>query len=423
MGVGRILKKIIGNKGITRLKVARGIYRYAICRAKEPEKFTECDSQWQLSKVYQEPRKHVFFGYYDIQQFNTAHDKLLLTKVTKDADTKRDKAELVWIDIQTDTEHLISSTSAWCWQQGARLRWHPVFENTVLFNDVKDGHYITRVWDLLNNEQIREYPRALYDITPDMRWGFSLNYSRLQRLRPGYGYNTIPDETEQIKAPKNDGLFLVNLDTGESKLLVSLFDLSDKTPESIELWNYINHISVSPSGKRLIFFHIWTPDTTARWMVSLYSINVDGSDLKCLEHEYRTSHYCWIDDDHILTTAGGFPKHESRYMTYDIVTGNRTILEGDMFAFDGHPTILKDKDWFVTDTYPLQNCRQILYRGNIKTGEYQPILNIFSDPRMYDEKRCDLHPRVTPDGNVISIDSTAQDGRRAVYILKKTKGE
>jgi hypothetical protein len=419
MGIKNKVKRIIGNKSISKLKYVRGVYRYCESKAKDKSSYKIKDSDWTLWKEYQESDKHVFFGYYDIQQLNDNQDKALITKIPLHVDTRMDNAELLWVDLENGEEHCISQTSAWCWQQGARLRWHPENKAAVLFNDVSEGHYITRIWNIDTNTEIKKYPRALYDVTPNMKYGFSLNYSRLQRLRPGYGYNKLPDETIDAKAPDNDGLFRVDLDTNEITLLVSLHDLSEKSPESIDLWNYINHISVSPNGKRLIFFHIWTPGVTARWMVALYSINVDGTDLKCLEKNYRASHYCWMNDDQILITAGGFSNKESRYIIYDIPSGERRILKGKMLKYDGHPTVSLDKKTFVTDTYPIGNNRQILYRCSVDTGECKPILDFFSDSRMFEEKRCDLHPRVTRDGKYISIDTTCRDGKRSVIILRK----
>ena len=419
MGIKNKVKRVIGNKNISNLKCVRGVCRYCKYKVRDKSNYKIQDADWTLWKEYQEPDKHVFFGYYDIQQLNNNQERALFTKISLNADTRKDNAELFWSDLINGEEHYISQTSAWCWQQGSRLRWHPENDAVVLFNDVLENEYITRVWNIETNTEIKKYSRALYDITPDMKYGFSLNYSRLQRLRPGYGYNKLPDETIDVMAPDNDGLFRVNLETNEIELLVSLHDLSEMSPESIDLWNYINHISVSPSGKRLIFFHIWTPSVTSRWRVALYSINTDGTELKCLEKDYRASHYCWMNDDQILITAGGFSNKESRYIIYDILSGKRKLLNGEMFKYDGHPTVSSDKKTFIIDTYPIGNSRQILYSGSVENGECRPILDLFSNPRMFEEKRCDLHPRVTRDGKYISIDTTYRKGKRSVIILKK----
>lgn len=419
MGVKNRIKNMLGDEGIAKIKVVRGKLKHVKYRILGGSKYHLKSSEWKVSRVFESPDKHVFFGYYDVQQFNRELDKLLITKVPCHADTRKDVAELYWVDVKTGKEHKIAETVAWCWQQGARLRWHPVETNTVLFNDKAEDHYVTREWDIETNREVRCIPCALYDVTPDMRYGFTLNFSRLQRLRPGYGYNTLPDKTENEKAPTSEGLFRLDIETGKCILMVSIDRLSELMPESIGLWNYLNHISVSPSGKRVVFFHIWTPATTSRWMVALYCINADGSELKCLEHEYRTSHYDWIDDDHILTTAGGFKNKESRYIIYNVITGERTILDGKMLKYDGHPTVMADKRQFITDTYPQKNGKQKLYIADSENGNDLTILDIYSDPRLYEEKRCDLHPRVTPDGQHILIDSTFKGCKRSVMLIEK----
>ena len=40
-------------------------------------------------------------------------------------------AQLCWVEEDTGIFHPIAETRAWCWQQGCRLRWHPVLPDTV----------------------------------------------------------------------------------------------------------------------------------------------------------------------------------------------------------------------------------------------------------------------------------------------------
>ena len=85
-----------------------------------------------------------------------------------------------------------------------------------------------------------------------------MNFSRLQRLRPGYGYKIVPDYSENIKVPHEDGIFLYSFNNREQELLVSLIEISkvepDKTMENAE--HYFNHISFSPYSNDFIFFHL-----------------------------------------------------------------------------------------------------------------------------------------------------------------------
>lgn len=424
MSMKATIKKMIGPKNLQRVKGVKGAMKHF--KNNLPGRsahFVQRSEAWEAPTVFSLPGKHVFFGYYDIQQLNNAQDKMLVTVIPQKADTKKDAAQLQWVDLATGKYHAIANTWAWCWQQGARLRWHPIQADVVLYNDVENGQYVMRAFDLRQNKEASVYPRAMYDVTPDFQYGLSLNYSRLQRLRPGYGYNTLPDQTQNEKVPKNDGIFLVDLNTNAQELIISYDRLVELTPEAANEWNYINHISIAPDGSRFMFFHLWTPGAGARWHAKLYTANMDGSELICLEEEYITSHYCWRNGNELLTTSVGFGGSESHYIMYNISEKSRKILTNDHLKHDGHPTYLSDSTHLITDTYPLKGCMQHVFSDSVAGDDYEPICDIYSDPRMFDEKRCDLHPRVTPDNRIVTIDSTFAGGKRSVLLFKKRKPE
>lgn len=315
--------------------------------------------------------------------------------------------------------HYLTTTEAWCWQQGARLCWHPTRSDTVVFNEVSGDHYITCSYSLATGKKIQIANRACYDVTQDIRYGLSLNYSRLQRLRPGYGYDKLPDLTVKEKVPYGDGIFLVDFENDESKLVISYEQLVNLSPSSENEWNYINHISIAPSGDKFMFFHLWTPAVGSRWKAKLYVANLDGNDLHCIEEEYITSHYCWKSSHELLTTTVGVDGKRSYYFIYDVDSGQRTELLSEHLTNDGHPSCLPDGKHFITDTYPLEHCMQHLFSEALDSTDYKPICDLFSDPRMYGEKRCDLHPRVTPDGKIITVDSTFKNCTRSVLLFNR----
>lgn len=413
MGVKSKLKKLVGRKGIRRIRAMKAQLGYLRTR-RNAGCLRLLSPEWEAPAVFSLPDKHVFFGYYDIPQLQD--DKLLLTAVSRKADPRKDAAQLYWVDISTGEYHKIGQTRAWCWQQGARLRWHPALESTVLYNDLEDGHYVCRLHSL-ENGRISTMPRALYDLTPDGRWGLSLNYSRLQRLRPGYGYGVLPDATEGRCAPRDDGIFLVDAQSGESRLVVSYERLVELCPEAAEQQNYVNHISVSPDGSRFLFFHLWTSGVGQRWNGRLYTVRLDGSELRCVEKEFIPSHYCWNGPDRLLITSVGFGGSHSYYYLYDLTARTRQQLPGQELVRDGHPTCFGDGTRFVADTYPMDGAMQRLFTADL-AGNCEPICQLYSDPRLFDEQRCDLHPRITPDGGTITVDSTLREGKRAVVLLQ-----
>ena len=411
MGMKQKIKKLIGVKNQQRIKAVKAHIKYRKTRS-NAGKLVMGDG-WGEPVIFDLPNQHLFFGYYDIQQIQG--DKLLAMAVPRKADTKKDPATLYWVDVPTGQYHELGQTKAWCWQQGSRLRWHPAMPDTVLFNDMDGQQYVCRMANL-DGKIMKTIPHAIYDITADGRFGLSLNYSRLQRLRPGYGYHTLPDKTAEENVPKNDGIFLIDMDTGAEKLIISYEQLLRNVPETENQKHYVNHISISPDGSRFLFFHLWTPAVGSRWNGRLYVANLDGSDLHCLEDGFIPSHYCWGGSDKLLITSVGFSGAPSYYYQYDLTAQTKTKLENPHLVQDGHPTFLSDDNNFLTDTYPLSGSMQRLFLSNQADT---PICQIYSDPRLFEEKRCDLHPRLTPNDDIITIDSTFRDGKRCVILLHR----
>lgn len=417
MGMKAAVKRLLGRKGLGAIRTLKAYKRYFATRRNAGRLELRSDD-WAEPVVYSLPEEHVFFGYYDLQQLSPGGDKLLVTTVPRKAVTGRDSARLRWVDVVSGQFHDIAATRAWCWQQGSRLRWHPTLPDTVLYNDVEGDRYVCRVFDL-HKGIIQTLPRALYDITPDGRFGLSLNYSRLQRLRPGYGYDALPDATAGQRVPQEEGIFLVDLQSGQQRLAVSLEQLAALDRSVGDGTNYVNHISVAPDGSRFLFFHLWIPASGQRWDGRLYTARIDGSELQCVEREFIPSHYCWDGSDRLLITSVGFGGAPSYYYSYDLTAGTRRQVPGKQLVQDGHPSILTEDGQFLSDTYPMEGAMQKLFTAQLPTGQCQPICQVYSDPRLFDEKRCDLHPRATPEGDVITFDTTFRGGKRSMVLLRR----
>lgn len=356
--------------------------------------------------MYHIKGKDVFFGYYDLQQYNNEGTKLLAHIVDKKADTSTKTAEIVWFEKGNDKPHKIGETRAWCWQQGSRLRWHPTKEDTVLYNDLEDGKYVLKEVNILNGES-KTICGALYDVDKTFTNGLTLNFPRLQRLRPGYGYNSIDDVTKNDKAPKNEGVVHIDINTGKETLLFSLEELAKDFDGDEQ--HYINHICISPSGDKFTFFHIWTKSADTPLKMRFYVSDINGKNLKLLEKDWRISHYCWLKDGNMLATTV-----DGKYVIYNVTTGEKKVIESEHLVRDGHPTQLKTG--FISDTYPKKDSLQYLFRIGFDGKDYKEILRAFSEPRRYGEQRCDLHPRVTANG-MVTIDSTCKDGVRSILAF------
>lgn len=411
-----LMQKVLGKKGFEKLIFCRNNVRHikASITGKVGEIHFSDDRRYT---EYGVPGKNVFFGYYHLDQYNSDMGKMLAHVVKNHANPAKDRAALVWIDANDKTIHKIAETKSWSWQQGARLRWHPVQNDIVLYNDYENGKYVTKSVDIKTGEN-RVLCRALYDLDSTASFGLSLNFDRLQRLRPGYGYSCQADDTVGEKIPEKDGVFAVDINSNKERLLFSLSELaSDIKKENV--YHYINHLSISPSGKRFMFFHIWTEDASAQWNMRFYVANNDGSGLTMLEDDVRVSHYCWVDDDSLLATRRVSGK-EFQHVLYNLKTGDKIVNSSNLINKDGHPSMIGNG--FITDTYPQGNMMQYIYLSTV-SGEYgEEICKLFGDPICYGEHRCDLHPRVFK-GKHITIDTTYKGKLRTILSFDLNEKE
>lgn len=423
MGVKSRIKSIVGPERLSNIKGI--VYHYGcLTYLNLPNKSKlEWDKKYlSLKREFGENNLHVFRGYYDLEYVSNNEQFFLCHRLPLNAHLNRDtKCEIGYYDLIDGNFVKITDTSAWCWQQGSRLRWHPLHDNQVIFNDVSKNGYCAKVYDISNKNCIDVIDWPLYDITPNFKWGLSLNYSRLQRLRPGYGYNYFEDYTEDMAAPKQDGIILVDLENHKSKIIYTVFDLAQKIDPQLKYIHYLNHISVSPDGSKFMFFHIYMQPEKKGWNTILYVSDIEGNECKMLEKVDRVSHYCWIDEIHLMVTCR---KENGReyYCTYNIESGEKEVVSVNGLDIDGHPSPLKLSNQFLTDTYPQKYSIQRMMTYSLKSEGVNNIMSIYHDYRLRGEKRCDLHPSVSKNANIISVDTTYKQKKRSILLFERVGG-
>jgi len=385
---------------------------------KKRKRFMVNENEVKQYAFFQVKNKHVFFGYYDLSQFNYDGSKMLVHTVCSQAKPNSHYADIGYFDLTNKGFHIISQTQAWCWQQGARLRWHPLEVSKVLYNDVSDGNYVTKVVDI-NSNKTEIISAALYDVSNDFMYGVSLNFSRLERLRPGYGYTALTDLTKDDKAPNNDGLFLIELASGEKKLITSLKELAIEHDPNLSSEHYINHVSFCPDGRKFIFFHISVnTEKQSRRKVDLclYDINTETIDL--IESDYNTSHYAWRSGDELLTTVKN-KEGGSSYVLYDLSKKLKTVICHKGLKRDGHPSFLHTNSGFISDTYPDESNFQNVFLYDMNKNETFFISEFYHKPVKSSEMRCDLHPRLWcgKGREIITVDTTCKSGLRKIFMM------
>jgi hypothetical protein len=358
------------------------------------------------------PKFH-WFGYYDKFQLDVSGRYLLCMEV--DFEHRLPKSnEIVkigMVDLADGDKWIeLGESRAWCWQQGCMLQWRPRSDREVVWNDREGDRFVCRVLDIKTGKR-RTLPRAIGSLSPDGKLAVCEDFSRIWNFRAGYGYAGIPDKYADQAAPAEIGVWRMDMETGETRMLVSVADLvkipypqqrpSDK--------HYVNHLSWNSDGTRLLMFNRWAG---AGQPTRVFTIDADGRDLRLLSAR-KASHWTWRDAEHVLIWA------EGAYRLYkDDGTGEpkETLWQ----APNGHQTYLPDthNQWLVTDTYPYgAKKEQIVYLFHVPTGRFV-LLGRF--PSTYGgEWRCDSHPRVSRDGRLVIIDSPhGGDGRQQhiIYI-------
>ena len=365
------------------------------------------------------PRHH-FFGYYDKTPWN-AEQRLVLAHEVQFNDRPPvvdDVATVGVIDLTAGNRFVpLGQTLAWNWQQGAVPQWDPrAPAERFFYNDRRDGRFCAVLRDV-SGDEIGQYDQPIYALTPDGRYGFSLNFARLQCHRPGYGYAGIADPWADAHHPEADGIWRMDLAAGTSSLIVSLAELAhrDQDPTMRDVHHWINHLQVAPSGQRLAFFHIWRIGDTG-WHVRLYSMDVGGGAVRCVLDTDFVSHYDWLDDERLLIWARDAGARGNFYLC-DVRDGSRTTIGAGILTEDGHCSFSPDRRWVLNDTYPDRYGMRTLMLYRWADGRRIDLARLYSPKaRWWGEIRCDLHPRWSRDATRVCIDSV-HDGTRQIYVL------
>ena len=369
--------------------------------------------------LFREPDKQVFFGYYDISPFSADVKYLLATRTLLGNVSPAPQGELVvgYYALNENNRLFIElgRTTTWCWQQGCRVQWYPSpSSEQVLYNRLVNERYGCVIQNIHTKEMVREYSRPIYCVSQDGQWGLSLDFSRLQRLRPGYGYTTLPDTSAMESVPQDNGIWRINMETGEERFLFSLKDiatLASKPPMQVGD-HYFNHLCFNPEGSRFMFFHLC--ERSGKRSNRLLTSGIDGQDIHLLENERTVSHYAWKTNTELLATTF-HPDIGFQYILYEDASGRSHVLGQDVLKQDGHPSYFPDLSYVLTDTYP-DKCGEyhiLIYDDKNKT--LSRLASFYSPIDFSGEVRCDLHPRLNKYGNMLCADIVHQS-RRAMWV-------
>jgi len=373
--------------------------------------------------------KHHFFGY--IGQCQTipwnAGGRYILGMEIESID-RMPKPEEAAIVILVDTEQnnkiiRVDKTHAWNPQQGTMFYWNPQTPETQFFfndRDVKTGRVFAVLYDIESRKRVREYR---YDDTPIGNGGvaqnggtfLALNYGRLARLRLVTGYPDALDWSKDDDAPDNDGIFIVDIRTGEKRLLVSYRQLAEELKQrklnTQDTALFINHTLWNRRGDRVYFFVRGGWNQRGTRINTPCSIHIDGTGL-ALHDVHIGGHPEWAEDNLLIGRQG------ENQILYDV---DRQSVVGHL----GTPEIFPDPEgdislspngeWFVNGYKKGNKNYYVVYRRS--DGAYGRSEGLEKGSYGGDI-RIDPAPRWNRTNDAILVPGIAKDNTRQMFVIR-----
>ncbi len=336
-------------------------------------------------------------------------------------------ADIVLLDTQDEYRvEKVGKTRAWNLQQGTMLYWNPAAPNTqFFFNDRDpDTHAVFCVlYDLVKRERVREYRFVEVHIgnsgvARDGRSFLAINYGRLGRLRPVTGYSGALDTTVGEKHPANDGVFKVDVFTGDRTLLISYHDLADLIrptyPQVDDFGLFINHCLWNRENEQILCYVRggWDKSGTRTTRVDVpFTMNFDGIDIR-IPLKHFGGHPEWAPGELIIGAIDG------RQVLFD---PKRNVVVDTIGSHESIPSpgadvaLSPDGEWLVNghrfegkDRYTFVELAtgKFFHSALFDYGEYR------SGPL-----RIDPAPCWNRAGTAIAVPALAPDGTRQTFVI------
>lgn len=360
-----------------------------------------------------------FFGYYDKSPEDATGRYVLCMKAddTWSNVAPAFPAQILLIDTSLSAKdpkrvRFLATTHTWNVQQGCMMQWlGPDYDHEIIYNDFRDGKYVSVVLDVFSSAE-RVLAMPVYSVSTDGSFALTLDFSRLHRLRPGYGYSNIPEETADQKIPESTAIWKLDIASNTATPVLPYIAFSSFEPrkEMAGGEHKVNHIMLSPSGKRFMVLHRWFDG--ARKYTRLVTVNTDGTEMYNLSDDDMVSHCYWKNDEEIIAFENKKGQGAGYYLMKDKSQEYKRLWPH--ISSDGHPSYSPDRRLVLTDTYPNRKRMAIL---KILNEDFNIVIAKVFAPFKYDnDTRCDLHPRWSRDGKRIFFDSVFE-GHRGLYMV------
>ena len=297
--------------------------------------------------------KHHLFGFHDLIAFNKTGEKLLSLETDMINRPPLPGEEFgVGYSLWEEQRFVkLGTTVTMNYPQGARQQW--ISNSQFIVNNVVDGELGADIYDVDLGDIIHSINGCCHILSKDKKKAYGINYARLHRLG-GYGYIGVVDKHEAEFAPKNDGIFVTDIESNKTDLLVSIAQVVECDKVSSvqgEVQNYLTHLVLSPDGRRIAFLHrFFLSDGGIR--TRLMTIGVDGHDLRCLAYGFL-SHFDWKDSESIYIwgrAGGGIDSFRSNsILSSPMITPFLSVIKSVVKTFVKKTNILESNFLMIAD--------------------------------------------------------------------------
>ena len=309
--------------------------------------------------------------FYDSSPFSPSGRYLAVTRLPFEDRLPRpgEPAEIVVVDLTSGEARTVAETRGWDTQLGAQVQWGDD-DRTLLFNDVDTRHWKAfgvRL-DPLGGAR-SQLDGTVYAVSPDGSCSAGPCLLRTSRTQRGYGVVVPPEHVPENRGvPADDGIYLTDLSSGASRLLVSIAEVFETAfPAAIRDQYrggdfYCFHVKWNPQGTRLLLVLRWLPRTWLPWRrkkqfrrLHAITLDADGRNarLAVTDAMWRKggNHPNWCPDgEHVLMNLNS----EGTGIRFVRIpfdgSGCETLAPS--IRGSGHPTLHPDGRHVLTDAYP-----------------------------------------------------------------------
>ena len=393
-----------------------------------------------MTELLTPANKNFFFGYYDKKPTNDKNNLLLshhVDSIGKEID-KNDIAKIKIINLKTDQITLVDETNCWNYQQGSQLQW--LNENEFIYN-FYDKKYFSKVINIKNLKCIHETKFPIYSLSNDKKIYSTVDYSRLNFFREGYGYKILNYE--------NSDSLLKICDFKTSKILVDIGKSDINGLLNIDYENcWVDHILFAPNSYNFTFLLRYKNDKT-NLFTSLIFYDFKNKKISVCLNTGMAGHGSWLNEKQFVIWGRKkrFVQNLSKYKSsfikniinlvrkHGVPNIIRKNVYGDTFlSFNtdtkqiidlklniptniggGHFSFTKDEKYMISDTYHDNNMQSLMFKYEMKLKKVTKLNKFKTENFLLNKSfRCDLHPRIISNNKAI-IDST-HEGFRGIYI-------